>query len=121
MDSHNFAISNAASPPSGQQAVLDDQQANQAEEDAFEQQLDSARVGDPIGLARRPGRKPRLNVSREDHDYIQLANTLLKQNKHVGMALRPLQEQRGVNSNSQGQALACFGSGPYWARASCSK
>lgn len=95
VDSHNFAISNAASPPSVQQAILDDQQANQAEEDAFERQLDPARVADRIGLARRPGRKPRLNVSREDHDYIQLANTLLKQNKHVGMALRPLQEQRG--------------------------
>lgn len=69
MDSHNFDISNAAPPPSVQHALRDDQQPNQAERDAFEQQLDAARVA--AGLARRPGRKPPSNVSRADHDYIQ--------------------------------------------------
>lgn len=44
MDSHNFDISNAAPPPSVQHALQDDQQPNQAERDAFEQQLDAARV-----------------------------------------------------------------------------
>ncbi|MEK9280987.1 hypothetical protein MTR72_15220 [Bradyrhizobium sp. ISRA442] len=142
MDSHNFAISNAAPPPSVQHAVPDDQ-PNQAAEDAFEQQLDAARAADSAGLARRPGRKPPPNVSRADFNYIheimsgvsarrklspltaekyaqmlykvanylgergqsleasddntlnQLSDTVFKENKHVGMALRALQEQRG--------------------------
>ncbi|WP_271608581.1 hypothetical protein [Bradyrhizobium sp. CCBAU 21359] len=70
MDSHDFAISNAAPPLSVQHAVLDDPQPNQAREDAFEQRLDAARAADSAGLARRPGRKPPPNVSRADFDYI---------------------------------------------------
>ncbi|MDI3567365.1 hypothetical protein [Bradyrhizobium sp. Arg816] len=143
MDSRNFKISNAALAPSVQHAVLDDQQPNLAEQGAFEQRRDAARVADPLGLARRPGRKPPPNVSGADYDYIheivarvsthrklsastaekylqmlykvaaflgkrgrslegtddsvlnQLSDTVFKENKHVGMALRALQEQRG--------------------------
>ncbi|TFV29779.1 MULTISPECIES: hypothetical protein [Bradyrhizobium] len=53
-----------------QDAVLDDQQPNLPEQDAFEQQLDAARVAVPTGLAQLFGRKPPKNVSRADHDYI---------------------------------------------------
>ncbi|MGY4626993.1 hypothetical protein [Bradyrhizobium sp. USDA 4486] len=142
MDSHNFAISNAAPPLSVQHAVPDDQ-PNQAGEDAFEQQLDAARAVDSADLAWRRGRKPPPNVSRADFDYIhemmsgvsarrklsplsaekytlmlykvanylgecgqsleasddnalnQLSDTVFRENKHVGIALRALQEQRG--------------------------
>jgi len=68
MDSHDFAISNAAPPPSVQHAVPDDQ-PNQAGADAFEQ-LDAARAVDSAYLARRPGRKPPPHVSRPDFNYI---------------------------------------------------
>ncbi|WP_407193039.1 hypothetical protein [Bradyrhizobium sp. STM 3566] len=142
MDSHDFAISNAAPPPEVQHGVPDDQ-PNQTGAGAFEQQLDAARAVDSADLAWRRGRKPPPNVSRADFDYIhemmsgvsarrklspltaekytlmlyklanylgergqslessddsalnQLSDTVFRENKHVGIALRALQEQRG--------------------------
>ncbi|MBB4396550.1 hypothetical protein [Bradyrhizobium sp. ERR14] len=58
MDSHNSEISNAALPASVQHAVADDQQPNQAEQDAFEQQLDAALVAHPAADRRRQSLAP---------------------------------------------------------------
>jgi hypothetical protein len=69
VDSHDFDASGSALSAPVQNADLEEQQAR-AEQDAFEQQLDAARMADSGRLHRHPGRKPPANVSGTDRDYI---------------------------------------------------
>ncbi|KWV58272.1 hypothetical protein AS156_36375 [Bradyrhizobium macuxiense] len=139
-----------------QNADLEEQQAR-AEQEAFEQQLDAARMADTARLHRRPGPKPPANVSGTDRDYIwtmieavgkrrklshataekyiqmlykvaaylgerrqspeetddktlnELFETVFKNNKHVGIALQALQEQRGgLRRRKRGATAGCI-------------
>ncbi|NEV01928.1 hypothetical protein [Bradyrhizobium uaiense] len=69
MDSHDFDASGSAVSAPVQNADLEEQQAR-AEQDAFEQQLDAARMADSGRVHGHPGRKPPANVSGTDRDYI---------------------------------------------------
>ncbi|MGY4473525.1 hypothetical protein [Bradyrhizobium sp. USDA 3364] len=153
MDSHDFDASGSAVSAPVQNADLEEQQAR-AEQDAFEQQLDAARMADSGRLHRHPGRKPPANVSGTDRDYIwammegvskrrklshastekytqmlykvaaylgergqslegsdnktlsELSERVFQKNKHVGVALQALQEQRGgVGKRKRGASM----------------
>ncbi|WP_225187062.1 hypothetical protein, partial [Bradyrhizobium sp. NBAIM01] len=49
-------------------------------------------------VARFPGERDQSLEASDDNARNRLSNTVFKENKHVGMALRALQEQRGGSS-----------------------
>ncbi len=65
MDPHNFDPSNVAASSEVQHALTEDQQADTAGQEAFEQQFEAARLADTAMPDRGPRRSPPANVASD--------------------------------------------------------
>ncbi|WP_342709805.1 hypothetical protein AAFG13_36025 [Bradyrhizobium sp. B124] len=116
MDPHNFDPSNVAASSEVQHALMDDQQADRAEQEAFEQQMAAARLADwamPDWGSRgslRPNVSSDGQQSRDElMDALARSNLLSSEevvinDEHGTAELRPVKKPR-IRNNPQGVPL----------------
>ncbi|MGY3606300.1 MULTISPECIES: hypothetical protein [unclassified Bradyrhizobium] len=116
MDPLNFDPSNVAASSEVQHAMMQDQQADPAEQEAFEQQLEPAGLADTAMPDRGPRRSPPANVASDSQQSPdELMGALARSNllpseevlindEHDTAELRAAKRPRTLN-NPQGVAI----------------